>query len=109
MTKTWEERQVSLGGAIIAAVITLALGVIVGVNWNNFTTNFLPYLGVQSQNNVDWSELNEVYQNLALYYDGDLDTTELIEGAKKGLTDAVGDIYTNYMTEQLWMSTRVTR
>lgn len=98
MTKTWEERQVSLGGAIITAVITLALGVVVGVNWNNFTTNFLPYLGVQSQNTVDWSELNEVYQNLALYYDGDLDTTELIEGAKKGLTDAVGDIYTNYMT-----------
>lgn len=97
MSKTWEERQISLGGAIITAAITLAIGVIIGVNWNNFTTNFLPYLGIQNRNTIDWSDLNEVYYNLATYYDGDLDTTELIEGAKKGLTAAIGDIYTEYM------------
>lgn len=45
MTKQWEERQVSLGGAIIGAFATLAIGIFVGLNWNTFASNFLPYLG----------------------------------------------------------------
>ncbi len=98
MTQKWEEKKVSLGGAIIAAVVTLILGGIIGLNWKDFSNNFLPYLGFAKQNTNDWSSLDEVYSTLVNNYDGDIDKEVLVEGAKKGLTEAIGDIYTTYMT-----------
>lgn len=97
MSEKWEERKVSLGGAIITAVVTLAIGVGIGVFWNNFSANFLPYLGFKATSKNDWSALDEVYSALANNYTGDLDKSQLIEGAKKGLVAAAGDIYTVYM------------
>ncbi len=94
----WDEKRVSLGGAIIGCVVTLVVGVFVGIGWNNLSSNFLPYLGVKSQSSTnDWSALDEVYMNLSVYYDGEIDKNALIEGAKKGMTDALGDVYTKYM------------
>lgn len=93
----WDEKRVSLGGAIIGCVVTLVVGVFVGIGWNNLSSNFLPYLGVKSQSTNDWSALDEVYTNLSVYYDGEIDKNALIEGAKKGMTDALGDVYTKYM------------
>lgn len=93
----WDEKRVSLGGAIIGCVVTLVVGVFVGIGWNNLSSNFLPYLGVKSQSANDWSALDEVYTNLSVYYDGEIDKNALIEGAKKGMTDALGDVYTKYM------------
>lgn len=98
MGKVWEERKVSLGGAIIGAVVTLVVGLVVGLNWNSFASTFLPYLGFRKTTTNDWSSLDEVYSMLIANYDGDIDKTLLIEGAKKGLVDAVGDVYTTYMT-----------
>ncbi len=98
MTEHWEEKKVSLGGAIIGCVVTATIGVIIGINWNTISANFLPYLGLKTTIKNDWSQLDEVYASLSGYYDGDLDKTQLIEGAKKGLVDAAGDIYTVYMS-----------
>lgn len=94
----WKAKKVSLGGSIIVAAVTLAIGVILGINWNNFA----PYLGFNASetyqsSSINWSPLNEVYSKLAANYNGDIDESKLIEGAKKGLTDALGDIYTVYM------------
>lgn len=101
MTEKWEERKVSLGGAIIGAVVTLALGVVVGLNWNTITANFLPYLGFRNTTaSNDWSGLDEVYTTLSRYYDGDLDKSILLEGAKAGLVEAAGDTYTSYMNRE---------
>lgn len=98
MTKHWEEKRVSLGGAIIGCVVTLAVGLFVGINWNNWAPKFLPYLGFSATpSNQDWSALDEVYSKLVANYDGDLDKSALIEGAKKGLVAAAGDVYTAYM------------
>ncbi len=99
MSDKWEERKVSLGGAIIGGAVTLVLGLVIGLNWNNFAATFLPYLGFHNNTRNDWSELDEVYNTLATYYDGDLDKNALIEGAKAGLVDAAGDIYTVYMNK----------
>lgn len=98
MTKTLEERRVSLGGAIIGAVATMAIGIFIGVNWNNIASTFLPYLGTTPRTANDWSALDEVYNTLAAHYDGEVDKNTLIEGAKKGMAEALGDVYTNYMT-----------
>lgn len=97
MVKQLEERKVSLGGAIIAGVVALVFGVFVGMNWTNFAPNILPYLGIRSQNANDWSSLDEVYNTLAENYDGEIDRSAIIEGAKKGLVSAVEDVYTEYM------------
>lgn len=98
MAEKWEERKVSLGGAIIGATATLLVGLVIGLNWNNFAANFLPYLGFKSTpSRNDWSELDEVYATLVSSYDGDLDKATLLEGAKAGLVSAADDIYTVYM------------
>lgn len=99
MKKNWQEARVNLGGAIIASVVTLVVGVFVGINWNSVSSNFAPYLGFAktTTNKLDYSEVNEVYDKLVQNYDGELDKDKLIEGAKSGLVEAVGDKYTTYM------------
>jgi len=98
MSKSWEARRVNLGGAIIGAAVTLVVGFFVGFNWQNISSQFLPYLGIgQRHTNNDWSALDEVYDTLISQYDGELDKNALIEGAKKGLVAAAGDVYTAYM------------
>lgn len=100
MSKKWEERQVSLGGAIITGAVTLVIGLFIGLNWNNISSTFLPYLGIKTTTTNDWSALDEVYSALVLNYDGEVSKEEIIEGAKRGIAAAVGDVYTAYMTPE---------
>ncbi len=98
MKKKWDEKKTSLGNAIIYGVIATVLAFILGLNFNNLFSGFMPYLGFPtSSSSIDWSPLNEVYSRLATTYDGDIDKSVVIEGAKKGLTAALGDVYTVYM------------
>ena len=98
MPKQWEERQVSLGGAIIGGVVTLAVGLLIGLNWSNLSASILPFFGFHSAStSADWSALDEVYAALVTNYDGEIDRDLLVEGAKQGLVAAVGDLYTVYM------------
>lgn len=93
-------RKIALGNAIIIAAITMVCGIVIGLNWNNLAKQFAPYLGFKatSSNTPDWSSLDEVYTTLSLYYDGDIDDAAVVEGAKAGLVNALGDKYTVYMT-----------
>lgn len=97
----WKEKKVSLGNAIIVgAIIGIVCGVI-GANWNNIFGGFAPYLGLgDNSSRIDWSPLNEVYNKLADSYNGEVDKHAVIEGAKKGLVDALGDVYTSYMNSE---------
>lgn len=93
------ERKVSLTTTIIVGAITLAAGLGIGINWDNITTQFAPYLGGKKPvEAMDFSSLNSVYQKLAENYDGELDKKKIIEEAKRGLVNAAGDKYTYYMT-----------
>lgn len=93
------EKKVSLGNAIVIATMMALLGGAVGANWNNLFGGFAPYLGfdVNYSSEMDWSPLNEVYNKLANSYNGEISKEKVIEGAKKGLTEALGDTYTVYM------------
>ncbi len=94
----WKEKKVSLSNAVIIGAVFMVVGILVGANWNNLFGKYGPYLGLSdTSEKVDWSSLNEVYNKLASSYNGEINNAEIVEGAKKGLTDALGDKYTVYM------------
>lgn len=104
MSKVWREKQVKFVNAIITSGVTLVVGLFIGVavapNWNDFWAGILPYINssAKTSSSLNYSSLNEVYNTLSGYYDGELDTSDLITGAKKGLVESLGDKYTIYMT-----------
>ena len=98
----WKEKKTSLGNAIIIGVVMLIIGVVVGLFGGEWFGGFAPYLGLSNNKSseINWASLNEVYNKLASSYNGELDNEAIIEGAKKGLTEALGDTYTVYMTAE---------
>lgn len=98
----WEEKKTSLGNAIIISAVMLVVGLFVGANWQNWFGGFAPYLGINTgaKSDVDWSALDEVYNKLATTYNGEISKEDIIEGAKKGLVESLGDIYTVYMDSE---------
>lgn len=102
MEGKWKEKKVNLSSAIIIGAVLALLGGVIGANWQNWFGGFLPYLGanVKSENIVDWSPLDEVYDKVASSYNGDISKESVIEGAKKGLVEALGDKYTVYMDKE---------
>lgn len=94
-------KKINLTSGIIASSITFIVGVFIGFACNYYA----PYLGLSSgetnyETSTDWSALNEVYGKLAANYDGELDKKAMIEGAKKGMTESLGDVYTVYMDKE---------
>lgn len=51
-------------------------------------------------NNLNFTSVEQVYDLLRKNYDGKLDQAKLIEGMKKGMVNAVGDPYTEFMTAE---------
>ena len=90
-----KQRKVNLGSAIIIGV-----GVVLGITGHSWAPQFAPYLGILTESTMDWDALNEVYNKLANTYDGEISKEAMIEGAKKGITDALGDVYTVYMNPE---------
>ena len=94
----WKEKKTSLGNAIIIGAVMAVLGGVIGANWKTLFGGFAPYLGLGNvSQNMDWSPLDEVYDQLAASYNGEIDKNAVIEGAKKGLVASLGDVYTSYM------------
>lgn len=93
----WKEKRISLGGAIVLSAVLAVVGAVVGMNLSALMGGG-PYFGTTTVGSVDWSsELNEVYDKLTATYNGEIDTSALIEGAKSGMVSALGDVYTVYM------------
>ncbi len=93
-----KQKQVNLGTTIFSSLITLAIGIFLGSNWNNLYLQFSPYINPAQKvtSSIKWDDLNEVYSQISSNFDGSIDKTKLIEGAKKGLTAALADPYTVY-------------
>ena len=93
-----KQKQVNLGTTIFSSLITLAIGIFLGSNWNNLYLQFSPYINPAQKvtSNIKWDDLNEVYSQISSNFDGSIDKIKLIEGAKKGLTAALADPYTVY-------------
>lgn len=100
MTKVeWKEKKTSVGNAIIIGAVMTVIGIFVGANfksWFGTVGNLLGFTNTKTSV-VDWSPLDEVYNQLSSSYNGELNKSKIIDGAKKGLVEAVGDNYTVYM------------
>lgn len=92
------KRKISIGVVVIVSAVFFFSGVLLASKWNDIA----PYLGFNvsqkdTNSTLDWSPLNEVYAKLVQYYDGDIDKTTIITGAKEGMVNALGDKYTVFM------------
>lgn len=82
-------------------ISTLTLVVIfffagVAVGRGDIHLNGLSVKAASANNQLNFSSVDQVYSLLQKDFDGNLDTTKLIDGAKQGLVAATGDPYTEY-------------
>lgn len=99
--KEWKEKKVSLGSAIVVGAILAVIGGLIGANWQSMFGGFAPYLGLETaESGINWMVLDEVYTKLASSYNGEINTADVIDGAKKGLVAALGDVYTVYFNAE---------
>ena len=92
----WSAKRINLGGAIILAAVVGVLGGVIGFFLKDMNPAQL-FGGTSATASMNWSALDEVYGRLVGSYNGETDFGVLLEGAKKGLVEAVGDRYTVYM------------
>ena len=99
-SEEWVEKKVSLGNAIIIGAVLAAIGVAVGINFNSWFGGFSQFFGGNKTAELNQTSLDEVYNKLAEAYNGEVDADKLMEGAKKGMVEALGDPYTVYMNSE---------
>jgi carboxyl-terminal processing protease len=94
------KKQFGLGTLAATAVIIGVAAFVLGTRsesvfaWLNTSQN------KDMPGQLDFSSVQQVYDTLKNEFDGKLDQQKLIDGAKKGLTDAAGDPYTVYFTNE---------
>ena len=93
----WKKKTVGLGGAIAIGGLMMIVGVVIGINWHNWFNSL--YFGSPNYT-LNWTALDEVYSKLANTYNGEIDTKVVIDGAKQGLVESLGDVYTTYMNSK---------
>ena len=82
---------------VVAFLFVAGIGYVAGTVTSNgqlFGGAFNQFLGKQD---LDLTTVQQTYQELTANFDGDIDRAKLIEGANRGLVDALGDQYTVYM------------
>lgn len=87
---------VKLVSILILVVLVFELGLNIG-NGRIVVLGYRPVSnGLPAQ--LNYSSLNQEYTALKDNYDGNLTATELLNGAKSGMAQAMGDPYTEYFT-----------
>lgn len=84
---------VAAGAIFFTAVLGFGLG--------GRYDGIVPGLGISltpAATEIDFGSLNQLYGYLEKHFDGELDKTKLLDGAKAGLSAATGDPYTSYLT-----------
>ncbi len=86
---------------LIAIALMAIIGYIAGTYHYQIEAAIGPVFGYKAHSGtIDLSSVQQTYNKLVGSYDGKLDTNLLIQGANRGLVDAVGDTYTVYMTPE---------
>lgn len=78
---------------LIVPVITLLLGFAGG----QLLPKYLPTTWTIGHKNLDFNELNDIYDLLQRKYDGKIDQSKVMDGARAGVVASAGDPYTVYL------------
>lgn len=99
VNKQASKRFDKAGLMIIATLIFLA-GFLLGDNSHAILTKLGEVVGIKiASTELDYRSLDELYNKLQDKYDGKVDKTVLLEGAARGMTAAIGDDYTVYLSK----------
>lgn len=90
--KIKKERKIPLSTVVFVILLVAVVSFIGGTRSRSVIS-----LISGSSASLDLTSLNDLYSILAAKYDGKLDSEALLEGAKHGLVDAVGDPYTVFL------------
>lgn len=85
---------------VLAFILVAGVGYAVGtINSNGqlFGGAFGQLLG---KGELDLASVQQTYQELTANFDGEIDKTKLIEGANRGMVEALGDQYTVFMNAE---------
>lgn len=83
---------------ILTIAIVALISFVAGTRGNEILGTIAPVLGFKVETGtLDLSSVQKTYQELKVNYDGTVDEAKLIDGASRGLVEAVGDPYTAYM------------
>lgn len=91
------------GGKVAAVSILIVLVFVAGIGVGDGTIRFDGIKNTQNKSlpdDLDYSSVEQVYDQLKANYDGKLTTDQLLDGLKTGLARATGDPYTIYMNEK---------
>ena len=91
-------KKVERSTLIIVSTFMLVLGFAGGSRIDDIKNLIAPVFGMKRVEKLDLSAVEKTYNQLASNFDGKLDQQKLTEGASKGLVEAAGDKYTEYMT-----------
>ena len=88
--------------AVSVGLLLIVSGFVAGNRWYDIVNFIDGQRGANEQlpDDLDYSEVEEVYDSLRSNFDGQLDIEKLIDGLKAGLVEATGDPYTVYLTQE---------
>jgi carboxyl-terminal processing protease len=95
--RTFKESRVPTFIMVLAFLLVAGIGYVVGVFNSQLNGSFNTLIG---KDQLDLSSVQATYQAVQENFDGDIDEAKLIEGANRGMVDALGDQYTVYMNQK---------
>lgn len=91
-------KQVSQTTLFVAIALAAVVAFVAGTRSDQLMAAIGPVFGVKtSADTLDTALLQQTYRELRANFDGELDTTKLIDGASRGMVAAAGDTYTVFM------------
>ena len=93
-------KKVERSTLVLVSVFMLVLGFAGGSRIDDIRNLIAPVFGLKKVERIDFSNIEKTYQALSSNFDGEIDKQKIIDGASKGLVEAVGDKYTEYMTSK---------
>lgn len=92
-----EKKRVSTPILIVGFLVVAGIGYVAGAFNSHIYGGFNTLIG---KSQLDLASVQATYQSVVDNYDGDIDETKLVEGANRGLVEALGDQYTVYMSQK---------
>lgn len=90
----------------LKAYLTFIVGLVIGVGGTlsyGFALNNIKSANSINKNlpkDLDYSSVEEIYDNLRVNYDGELNIEKIMDGLKSGLAKSTGDPYTTFLSKQ---------